>query len=197
MFGRRTAKKDEAQIVDETSARPGGKGRPTPKRSEAEQARKKRMTPPRNRKEAAALQRQRMRAEREQRAQAMQSGDERYLPARDRGPVRRFVRDFVDSRRSAAEFVLPVLVAVLLVSFIRTAWAANITSLLFLTMILLTTVDTVFLMWRLSRELKVRFPDTSTRGARLYAFLRSSQMRRLRLPKAQVKPGEKLPDRYA
>jgi hypothetical protein len=197
VFGRRTAKKDESQIVDETSARPGGKGRPTPKRNEAQKARKKRMTPPRSRKEAAALQRERMRAEREQRMKGMQTGDERYLPARDRGPVRRFVRDFVDSRRSAAEFVLPVLVAVLLLSFIQTAWAANTTSLLFLVMILLTAVDSVFLLWRLGRELKVRFPDTSTRGARLYAFLRSSQMRRLRLPKPQVKPGEKLPDRYA
>ncbi|MDQ4084646.1 MAG: DUF3043 domain-containing protein [Actinomycetota bacterium] len=197
MFGRRTAKQEEPRGVDETSAQPGGKGRPTPKRSEAEKLRKKRMTPPRNRKEAAALQRQRMRAEREKRMTAMRSGDERYLPARDRGPVRRFVRDFVDSRRSAAEFVLPVLLAVLALSFVRTVWAANVTSLLFMTMILLTAVDSVFLLWRLRRELNVRFPDTSTRGARLYAFLRSSQMRRLRLPKPQVKPGEKLPDRYA
>jgi hypothetical protein len=196
VFGRRTAKKQEPQVVDETSAPPGGKGRPTPKRSEAEKLRKKRMTPPRNRKEAAALQRERQRAEREERMKGMRSGDERYLPARDRGPVRRFARDFVDSRRSAGEFVLPVLLAVLALSFVGTPWAQNVTSLLFLSMLLLTAVDSVFLLSRLTRELRVRFPDTSTRGARLYAFLRSSQMRRLRLPKPQVKPGQKLPERY-
>ena len=55
MFGRRTAKKSEPPVVEEPEARVDGKGRPTPKRSEAEKARKKRMTPPRDRKQAAAL----------------------------------------------------------------------------------------------------------------------------------------------
>ncbi len=196
MFGRRTTKNSEPQTTAESPPKSQGKGRPTPKRSEAEKARKKRAKPPRDRKEAARLQRERMRAEREKRVKGMQTGDERYLPARDRGPVRHFVRDFVDSRRSAAEFVLPVLVVVLLLSFVRTAWAANAVSLVFLTLILLTTVDTVFLLWRLTRQLKVRFPDTATKGAKFYAFLRSTQMRFSRMPKAQVKPGESLPDHY-
>jgi hypothetical protein len=199
VFGRRTAKKNEPEVVEETGAQPGGKGRPTPKRSEAEQARKKRMAPPRNRKEAAALQRERSRSERQQRMRAMQGGDERYLPARDRGPVRRFVRDFVDSRRGAGEFLLPALVVILVLSFLgeTMVWARSATATIWTLTIVLTAMDTVFLTWRLGRELKVRFPDTSTRGAKFYAMLRSSQMRFLRMPKTQVKPGAKLPDRYA
>jgi Protein of unknown function (DUF3043) len=196
VFGRRTAKKSEPETV-EVPPQPGqGKGRPTPKRSEAEKARKKRMTPPRDRKQAAALQRERARAERQKRMQGMQTGDERYLPNRDRGPVRRFVRDYVDSRRCVGEVMLPGLLVILALTFIPQRWAASATSLLFLLIFVLTAIDTVLLVWRLGRELQVRFPDTSTRGAKFYAFLRSSQMRRLRMPKPQIKPGAPLPDRY-
>jgi Protein of unknown function (DUF3043) len=197
VFGRRTAKKSEPEVV-ETTPKPGGKGRPTPKRSEAERARKQRVTTPRSRKEAAALQRERMRTEREKRMQGMRTGDERYLPTRDQGPVRRFVRDFVDSRRSVGEFLLPLLVTILVLSFLGESqvWARSATATLWLLMIVLTTVDAIMLVWRLGRELKVRFPDTSTKGAKLYGLLRSTQMRFLRMPKPQVKAGEKLPTRY-
>jgi Protein of unknown function (DUF3043) len=199
VFGRRTAKKSEPEVVEEQSARPDGKGRPTPRRSEAERARKKRMTPPRSRKEAAALQRERMRTEREKRLEGMKTGDERYLPGRDRGPVRHFVRDFIDSRRSVGEFLLPLLLVILVLSFLgeTMVWAKNATATLWLMMIVLTTLDTTLLLWRLGREFKVRFPDTSTKGAKLYGVLRSSQMRPLRMPKPQVKAGTKLPTHYA
>ena len=198
MFGRRTAKKSEPPVVEEQAARVDGKGRPTPKRSEAEKLRKKRMTPPRDRKQAAALQRERMRSEREKRMQAMKTGDERYLPARDRGPVRHFVRDFVDARRSAAEFLLPLLVVILALSFVprSVTWAVNATVTLWMLTIVLTALDSVFLVWRLGRALKTRFPDTSTRGAKFYGLLRSSQMRFLRMPKPQVKVGQQLQNRY-
>ena len=199
MFGRRTAKKSEPEIVEDAAARAGAKGRPTPKRSEAEQARKKRMTPPRSRKEAAALQRERMRADREKRMKGMQSGDERYLPNRDRGPVRRFVRDFVDTRRSVGEFLLPLLLLILVLSFLGETmlWAQTATAMLWLLTIVLTVLDTILLVWRLGRELKVRFPDTSTKGAKLYGVMCGSQMRFLRMPKTQLKPGQKLPTHYA
>jgi hypothetical protein len=199
VFGRRTAKKSEPEVVEETPDRPGGKGRPTPRRSEAEQARKKRMTPPRSRKEAAALQRERMRSDREKRLKGMQTGDERYLPNRDRGPVRRFVRDYVDARRSIGEFLLPLLLLILVLSFLGETmiWARNATATLWLMMIVLTALDTILLMWRLGRELKARFPDTSTKGAKLYGLMRTSQMRFLRMPKPQVKAGAKLPTHYA
>ncbi|MPZ62548.1 MAG: DUF3043 domain-containing protein [Propionibacteriales bacterium] len=173
-----------------------GKGRPTPKRKEAEAERKKRMTPPRNRKEAAALQKERTRSRRQMARQAMASGDERYLPNRDKGPVRRYVRDFIDVRRSAAEFLLPVLLMILMLSFLGTAWAANMVVTMWMLMIVVTTIDSVLVMWRLGRELNRRFPEGGTRGAKLYGLLRSTQLRRLRMPKPQVKVGQPLPDVY-
>ena len=198
MFGRRTTRKSDEEVATQTSAEPSGKGRPTPKRSDAERQRKKRMTPPRNRKEANAIQRERMRSEREKRAKAMQSGDERYLPGRDQGPVRRFTRDFVDSRRNFGELLLPLLVLILVLSFLGSSqlWAQQATATIWTLTIVLTALDTVLLTWRLGRELKVRFPGTSTRGAKLYGMMRSSQLRPLRMPKPQVKPGQSLPDRY-
>jgi hypothetical protein len=198
VFGRRTTKKSDEEAVAQTSAPTDGKGRPTPKRSEAERRRKKRMSPPRNRKEANAIQRERMRADREKRLKAMQSGDDRYLPARDQGPVRRFSRDFVDSRRNVGELLLPLLVVILVLSFLGNtqAWAQQATATIWTLTIVLTLLDTVLLTWRLGRQLKVRFPETSTRGAKFYAMLRSSQLRPLRMPKPQVKPGQTLPDRY-
>jgi len=199
VFGRRTTRKsDEAVVAEQTSPTTAGKGRPTPKRSEAERQRKKRMTPPRNRKEANAIQRERMRGEREKRMKAMQSGDERYLPARDKGPVRHFVRDFVDARFNVGELLLPLLVLILALSFLgeNFVWARSATATIWTLTIVLTALDTVMLSWRLGRQLKVRFPDTSTRGARFYGVLRSSQLRFLRMPKPQVRRGQQLPDRY-
>jgi hypothetical protein len=198
VFGRRTTKKSDEEVAEQMSETTAGKGRPTPKRSEAEQQRKKRMAPPRNRKEAAAIQRERTRGEREKRMKAMQSGDERYLPTRDRGPVRRFTRDFIDSRRNVGELLLPLLVLILVLSFVGQSqlWARNATATIWTLTIVLTALDTVFLTFRLGRQLKVRFPDTSTRGAKFYGVLRSSQLRPLRMPKVQVKPGQALPDRY-
>jgi len=198
VFGRRTTKKSDAEVATETPATTSGKGRPTPKRSEAERQRKKRMSPPRNRKEANAIQRERMRVEREKRMKAMQSGDDRYLPARDQGPVRRFTRDFVDARRNFGELLLPLLVLILVLSFLGSsqAWAQQATATIWTLTIVLTALDTVLLTWRLGRELRVRFPDTSTKGAKVYGMMRSSQLRPLRMPKPQVKPGQSLPDRY-
>jgi len=62
--------------------------------------------------------------------------------------------------------------------------------------ILATAIDTVYLVYRIKREIRRRFPDDVTKGAVLYAVLRSSQLRRLRLPKPQVERGATLPERY-
>jgi hypothetical protein len=167
-----------------------GKGRPTPKRKEAQQARKQRIAPPKGRREVAAREREQRRKERDLTRQALASGDPRHLPARDRGPVRGFCRDFVDRRRSIAEFLLPVLLVVFGVSaFLR---LPVVSSLILYATMLATAVDTALLVLRLRRELRARYPDESHKGATLYTVLRSSQLRRLRLPKPRVKVGAKV-----
>ena len=191
MFRRRTTNEPEP---DESEDSPIGKGRPTPKRREAEQLRKQRMAAPKTRKDAAAQQREQRRAERMKMQMAMSSGDEAGLPARDKGPVRRFCRDYVDSRRNFVSYLLPCLVLILLVGVFPPA--AGLVVLLWLATIIFTVLDSGYLMWKLGQELASRFPNENTSGARLYALLRASQIRRLRLPKPQVDLGADLPTRY-
>lgn len=195
MFRRRTTAPSGASAPDHSETGSGatvasGKGRATPTRRAAEEARKQRLAPPKGRKQAAARQREQRRTQRQQAREALASGNAQHLPQRDRGPVRRFCRDFVDARRSVAEFLLPVLVAVLVLGFFRDT--AAITSLIFLVTMVALVVDSVLLASRLRKELRRRFPADSLKGATMYAVLRSSQMRRLRLPKPQVKAGQRV-----
>jgi hypothetical protein len=167
------------------------KGRPTPKRSEAQTQRRSVANTPVTRKEAAKRQRSERRVQMDKQRQALASGDERYLPARDKGPVRKFARDFVDSRFCIAEFFLPLAVIILVLSMVRIPQLQNIALLLWLFVIVLIIVDSVTTAIRLKKRLNERFPSESKKGAVAYALMRTLQMRRLRLPKPQVKRGER------
>ncbi|MEU0245065.1 DUF3043 domain-containing protein [Streptomyces sp. NPDC006235] len=167
------------------------KGRPTPKRSEAQSQRRSVANTSMTRKEAAKRQREERRSALERQRQALASGDERYLPARDKGPVRRFARDFVDSRFNIAEFFLPMAVVILVLSMVRVAALQNIALLLWLVVIVLIVLDSFVTAFRLKKQLNERFANENKRGAVAYALMRSLQMRRLRLPKPQVKRGER------
>ncbi len=170
-----------------------GKGRPTPSRREAEAAAKARaraaLDPRLTKKQARAQRFEASRAARE----GIKSGDERYLRPRDQGPVRRFVRDFVDARLSMAELAVPGF----LISFLMSALGAAVAgSGLLNALLLVIVVDCVLLHVRLQRELKRRFPEVDRKGTTFYALTRALQIRFLRLPKPQVKLGQALPDTY-
>ncbi|HEY7042840.1 MAG TPA: DUF3043 domain-containing protein [Nocardioidaceae bacterium] len=189
MFGRRTTK--DASATTEVADKVGGKGRPTPTRKEAEAARKKRNAPPRTRKEAAALQRQRTKENRQRQRAAMDgSGSERDLPARDRGPVKAFVRDYVDSRFTVGQFLLPFMFVMFALVYVRAAWAQNLSSSLFLTAILVLVLDSVRISRGVKKAITARFSRDEASGHTMYALLRAWQMRRLRLPKPRVKVGD-------
>ncbi|HET6860070.1 MAG TPA: DUF3043 domain-containing protein [Streptomyces sp.] len=167
------------------------KGRATPKRAVAQSQRRSVAAAPTNRKEAMKRQREARRVDLAKQREALASGDERYLPARDKGPVRRFVRDFVDSRFCVAEYFLPLAVIILVLSMIRIGNVQNISLLLWLGVIVMIVVDSIGLVIRLKKQLKERFPNEPKRGAVAYGLMRTLQMRRLRLPKPQVKRGER------
>ncbi|MEV7600300.1 DUF3043 domain-containing protein [Kitasatospora sp. NPDC089797] len=167
------------------------KGRPTPKRNEAEANRRTRVTVPKDRKEASRQARDRMRVEREKQRQALIDGDERHLPARDKGPVRKFARDYVDSRWSLAEFFLPAAVVILVLSIVKVPALQLLSTLLFLLFFVLVFLDFVRLGLGLRKQLAERFAGQNTRGTIAYGIMRTLQMRRLRLPKPQVRRGEK------
>ena len=176
--------------------KPDGKGRPTPSRKEAEAAARARAKVPRTRKEMAAAQRV-ARSETSQQVRAgMKAGEEKYLLPRDKGPVRRYVRDFVDSRFSFIELMIPLLVVTMVLGYSGNPTLAGIgNSVLFGTMLLIV-VDMLVLRMRVRRQLAARFPDESTKGTTYYAITRALQMRFMRLPKPQVKIGQELPERY-
>jgi hypothetical protein len=188
--------KSEESTPAPADAKPEGKGRPTPTRREAEAAARARAKGAADKKSAARQERQRRAEQTAKMRQGMKTGDERYLPARDRGKVRRFIRDRVDSRLSAAEFLLPLLIAIMALSYSSNPTLMRYGQSLWLVTILLVTVDTLLLVFKIKRDLRQRFPDESHKGATFYAILRAMQLRFLRLPKPQVKLGQKLPDRY-
>jgi Protein of unknown function (DUF3043) len=169
-------------------SRAAGKGKPTPTRKEAEQARKERVRPALTRRESVRRQREHVRSERGRARQAMMAGDERYLPPRDKGPERRFVRDYVDSRRTLAEFFLPTILIVLVLSLIRSPQIQLLSTLLWLGTLVLVMIDLAVIAVRVKRQVRQRFPDDQRRHV-FYALARATQMRRLRLPKPTVKPG--------
>jgi hypothetical protein len=181
-----------AEPVEAAPDKVGGKGRPTPSRKEAEAAAKARAKGPQDKKERAKLDRQRRAESNAKAREGMRTGDDRYLPQRDKGPVRRFARDFIDARLCIAELLLPILFLIIIAQGISPGLSSGLWS----ATILLIAFDTALVVFRLRRELRRRFPDQSTKGAVGYAILRSTQFRKIRMPKAQVKLGAKLPERY-
>lgn len=193
MFGR---SKDDARsdgsatTTASVAEKVGGKGRPTPKRREREAARKRPLVP-NDRKAAAKAYREQMKAERAKTREAMLTGDERHLPERDRGPVKRFVRDYVDARRNAGEYFLVVAMVVVLLTFVMDPVAQLVaTALLWLTVVF-SLVDGFVLSRQLSRRLAEKFgPDGVPKGSVRYGVLRAFQIRRTRLPKPMVARGQ-------
>ena len=188
--------KSETSLTETTPAKEGGKGRPTPTRKEAEAAAKARAKPPRNRREAAAYQRQHRTESSKKIRQAMKDGDERYYLARDQGPLRRFIRDYVDTRFSFLEIMIPTMLVTLVLGYSDNNRLESIGNMVLIGMFLLIILDMVTLRFRLRRELARRFPEESTKGTTYYAITRAMQMKFMRLPKPQVKIGTTLPEHY-
>lgn len=189
MFGRKQA---PVETEDTTSEAPtSGKGRPTPSRKEAEAARKQSLKLPKDPKAARRAARERDRAARAQQRAALMAGDERALPARDQGPVKRYVRDFVDSRFTIAEYFIFVALGVLVIGFIPNPVVQFAVNVSWMALIALVAFDEIFLLVRLNMALRKRFPDKAERkGALWYAGLRTLQLRRFRLPPPRVRRGD-------
>ncbi|MBF0807849.1 DUF3043 domain-containing protein [Rothia nasimurium] len=163
------------------------KGRPTPSRKEREAARRTPLVPA-DRKAAKDAQREADREFRAKQQQALQTGDERYLPANDRGPQRRYIRDYVDARFNVGDIMIIVILAVFIVGLFSPSMQ-QYTILLMWGMILLWVID-YMIMWRgLKKKLTEKFGSIEPRSG-FYAFNRVMMIRRFRLPKPQVKRGE-------
>lgn len=194
MFRRSKSAADDDVEVDVTddAAHVGteGKGRPTPKRRDAEAARKQALKIPADPKAAKKAMRERDRVARAEQREAMMRGDERALPPRDQGPVRKYVRTWVDSRRLVSEYFLPLVLVILLLTLIPNQQLRLWASLSWYGVMLLMILTLVFIGWRLRTDLVAEFPDKADRkGALFYGIMRSLQIRKLRVPLPQVKAG--------
>lgn len=165
-----------------------GKNRPTPSRAEQEAARKRPLVA--DTKEAKARAKMEIASAREKARIGMANGDEKYLPLRDKGPQRRFVRDFVDAGWHLGEALMPLMLVVILMTFLPKDWVYYGFVGLWM-FILFVVADMIFTSIRVKRAVKAKFGETKMeKGIGWYAAMRTVQMRFMRLPKAQVKRGQ-------
>jgi hypothetical protein len=199
VFGRTKTPAPQATST-ESDVKTGGKGRPTPSRREAE-ARNKRPivgaaplkanATKEEKKAAKAARREAMSVERAKAREAMITGDEAHLPARDKGPARRFARDYVDARHNIGEFLLPAVLVILVIGFIPSTAVRLVSPFLLYALVIAVIIDAYLLRRRVQRMVVEKFGDRpGVAGAGGYAMMRALQMRRTRLPRAQVKRGE-------
>ncbi|MDR0505175.1 MAG: DUF3043 domain-containing protein [Bifidobacteriaceae bacterium] len=193
MFGKKPQNQSES-LVNESD---GKKGRPTPTRREAEAANKRPLAPQASWRspngKTPTSREERIKA-RERMNQALRTGDERYLPARDKGPVKRWTRDWIDSRRSGSEYfvVIAMVLIVLAFAFQNNKYAGAIVVLVMYGFTLAFLGEVVVRAVRLRAALRRRFKAVEVpRGTVMYGVARSLQLRRSRLPKPQVQRGER------
>ena len=199
MFRRRNAATQDAPAegaaepaaeVKASGAVTAGKGRPTPKRSEAE--RRRRYTAPEDRKAATKQARSRDRADRVRKTEAMRRGEEWALPAKDKGPVRALARDYVDAKRRFSEFYMYGLVVLLFLLFLRTPIVQTLLPVVLIVMVLIMVGEGFWIGRKVTALANERYPGQSTRGIKMYAGMRALQIRQLRFPKPRVKPGQEI-----
>lgn len=166
-----------------------GKGRATPTRAEREAANRRPLVA--NTKEARAAAKAELQARRERARIGMEQGEDRYLPARDKGPQRRWVRDYVDAGWHISEWLMAAMLVVIMVNLVPVPdiqlWAMAA----LWGYMLLAILDMVLLSRRVKKKAAAKFGlERRERGLGWYAAMRALQMRFMRLPKPQVKRGQ-------
>lgn len=207
-----SAAADAADTADATageSPRTGPKGRPTPKRSEARRnarkgpvapapmtssearARRKSIAGPKLSRDERKAGKTASRARMTDNRARMMAGEEAYLLPRDQGPVRRYVRDVVDSRRNLLGLFMPSTLFLMFAMF-TTPQLQLYVSPAMLALMLVMSIDGVILGRKVSKRVDAKFPNNTDSRWRLgvYAASRASQMRRLRAPRPQVQHGK-------
>ena len=197
-----------ADVGPPGSGRTGPKGRPTPKRSEARRtarkgpvapapmtasearARRKSLAGPKLSREERRVERTAGRARMTDRRERMMAGEEAYLLPRDQGPIRRYVRDVVDSRRNLLGLFMPATLLLLFASF-GVPQLQLYASPAMLVLMVVMGVDGLILGRKVSKLVDAKFPSNTESRWKLgiYAAGRATQVRRMRAPRPQVGRG--------
>ncbi len=186
-----TAKPTKTPDPAESTAEPttAGKGQPTPSRREKEAARKRPLVS-NDRAAARKASREAMAAQRDRARIGLANGEEKYLPMRDRGPQKRYVRDYVDARFSVGEFLIPMMFIIIILTFIPSPDVQLVSLIALWGFFLVAVADVVILGLLLRRKLAAKFGAERVERVRWYAAMRALQLRLMRLPKPQVKRGQ-------
>jgi hypothetical protein len=190
-----TAEPDEIDEPAE-STRPRGytpkKGEATPKRPVAN--RRLAEAKPKDPKAAKELARQRRQEDARERREGLMNGDDRFLTVRDKGPVRRYVRDIVDARQNVGSIFFFGTIVVLVFSMVPNFTIQLGANLAFVAMLVAITLDSMLLARRIRVKVSAKFPKHDERWGSLYFYgvMRALSFRKMRAPRPQVKVGDKV-----
>jgi hypothetical protein len=191
VFGRKKTLNEELTQTA-ADARPGAKNRPTPKRRDQEAANKRPLIVT-DRKAARSTDKVARREQMAKQRAGMMAGKEEFLPPRDKGARRKFIRDCVDVRWNIGEFMLPVMLVALALSFVasstRSGTAFALSFLLIYGLIIVAVIDALLMWRRTKRRVEAKFGQAE-KGDAFYSITRAFQMRRLRMPKPLITRGE-------
>jgi hypothetical protein len=206
------ASEEDVQTSEERIRTTAPKGKPTPKRSEASRKRgpvapapmttaearrrRKEIGGPKLSRDERKSERLARRADMSERREKMMAGEDAYLLPRDKGPVRRFVRDVVDSRRNVLGLFMPAALGLLFVMLAASGSLVvqRLLSPAMLVLVLIMVVDGFIVGRKVNKLVDEKFPDNTESGWKLgfYAAGRASQVRRMRAPRPQVNRGDKV-----
>jgi hypothetical protein len=199
----------------QSAAAPGGitapKGKPTPKRSQAARRRgpvapapmtagearrrRKEIGGPKLTRDERKSERVARRADMNDRREKMMAGEDAYLLPRDKGPLRRFVRDVVDSRRNVLGLFMPSAIALIFIMLaLPSLTVQRLLSPAMLVLVLIMVIDGFLVGRRVNRLVDQKFSGNTESRWKLgfYAASRASQLRRMRAPRPQVNRGDKV-----
>lgn len=202
------APEEDVQASQERAGTTPPKGKPTPKRNQGRRGpvapapmttaearrRRKEMGAKLTREERKADKIAR-RADMAERREKMMAGEDAYLLPRDKGPVRRFARDVVDSRRNVLGLFMPAALGLIFIMLaVPSLTVQRLLSPAMLVLVLIMVIDGVIVGRKVNKLVDQKFPDNTESGWKLgfYAASRASQLRRMRAPRPQVNRGDKV-----
>ena len=184
-----TDKTNSTTQVVEPESTTTGKGRPTPTRREREEANRRPLVA--TGKEAQKAQRARLAEQRDKARVGLANGEEKFLPERDKGPQRRFIRDYVDARYSVGEAMIPIMILVIVMSIVQVAAVQAVTLFVLWGFFLVAIADCLVAGHLVTKKLTEKYGAGAVqRGNRWYTAMRCMQLKPMRLPKPQVKRRE-------
>ncbi|MGY4650353.1 hypothetical protein ACVWWN_004149 [Mycobacterium sp. URHB0021] len=197
------------EAVQDGTGKTAPKGRPTPKRSEATRKRgpvapapmtaaearrrRKEIGGPKLSRAERKTERLARRADTSERRERMMAGEDAYLLPRDKGPLRRYVRDIVDSRRNLLGLFMPAALGLIFIMLaVPSVQLQRLLSPAMLVLVLIMVIDGFIVGRKVNRWVDEKFPDNTESSWKLgfYAASRASQLRRMRAPRPQVNRGD-------